>query len=312
MTRNYLDLVPLTLTIASIGLFGVACGDDGNPGAEVGNETGDMGDGDGDTGDGDGDTGDGDGDTGDGDTGDGDTGSGVDTDGDGIPDSEDNCPADPNPNQLDFDGNGIGNVCDVQMFTGVTGTLNTTALADGGGVVGNCQIPLQIQVTGGMVYVQLDDEAAIAGFEIVEFQVADILDEECNLNLNITAVVSLKDFLIANSGGAFPVSMPHSLTAHNAGSIAGNSDMPHPVLSTATIEAAVGGDPPEAGPLELDGALPIFTANVTGAGAMGTMSFADGQFVLAEDTFEVDAPLLGPTNIDFQLRGLVGTLALLP
>lgn len=37
---------------------------------------------------------------------------GGDTDGDGVPDDSDNCPDDPNPDQLDTDGDGVGEVCD--------------------------------------------------------------------------------------------------------------------------------------------------------------------------------------------------------
>jgi hypothetical protein len=36
----------------------------------------------------------------------------VDTDGDGYTDDEDNCPLIPNADQLDFDGDGLGDVCD--------------------------------------------------------------------------------------------------------------------------------------------------------------------------------------------------------
>lgn len=310
MKRSYLDLVPLTFAIASLGLFGLACSDDGGGSENAESETGD---GDGDNpGDGDGDpAGDGDGDpAGDGDGDEPPPPPPPDTDGDGVADPDDNCPDVPNPNQLDFDGNEIGNVCDTQVFTGVSGMLNTTAIADAGALAGDCQIPLQLDVTGGAIYVQLDDDAAIAGFEIVELQLADILDKECNLNFGQTAIVSLKDFVIANSGDPFPVSVPHSPAAHDAGSIAGDSSIPHPVLSTATLEASVGGSEPEPSPLELDGALPNFTANITGGGVMGTMSFADGQFVLAMDTFMVEEPLA--LTIDFQLRGLVGTLTLAP
>ena len=36
----------------------------------------------------------------------------LDSDGDRVPDSIDNCPLDPNPDQADFDGDGLGDVCD--------------------------------------------------------------------------------------------------------------------------------------------------------------------------------------------------------
>jgi hypothetical protein len=36
----------------------------------------------------------------------------IDTDGDGIPDERDNCPAVPNPDQKDSNGNGVGDACE--------------------------------------------------------------------------------------------------------------------------------------------------------------------------------------------------------
>jgi hypothetical protein len=226
---------------------------------------------------------------------------------DGVADGSDNCPDIANPNQLDYDDNGAGNVCDTQVFTSVTGNLNTTAAADSG-IAGDCVIPLMIMVTSGEIRVQLDDDAAVAAFEIGNLQVADILDQECQLL--VTANVSLNNFMITNSGGAFPVSMAHSLAMHDGGQIAGMSDIPHPVLSTATMSASVNGGEPMPSELMLDGALPVFTANIMGGGASGTMSFADAQFLLAETEFMIEEPI--PLTIDFTLTGLVGTLNLAP
>lgn len=47
-----------------------------------------------------------------------------DSDGDGIPENVDNCPADANPGQADFDGDGAGDVCDADVDG--DGVLNGT------------------------------------------------------------------------------------------------------------------------------------------------------------------------------------------
>ncbi|KIG17858.1 hypothetical protein DB30_02481 [Enhygromyxa salina] len=167
---------------------------------------------------------------------------------------------------------------------------------------------MMIEVTDGQVMVQLDDNAEVAGFEIANLNVADILDKECDLF--IQATVSMRDFVISNSGGPFPVTMPHTSAMHDAGQVAGDADIPPPVLSTATLSAQVGNDEPMDSELMLDGALPLFTANITGGGAMGTLSWADGQFVLATDQFMIEGP--PAVTIDFELKGLVGTLTLAP
>ena len=44
-----------------------------------------------------------------------------DTDGDGVPDSQDICPDDPNPDQADCDGDGVGNACDDSPVPSVSG-----------------------------------------------------------------------------------------------------------------------------------------------------------------------------------------------
>ena len=60
--------------------------------------------------------------------------------------------------------------------------------------------------------------------------------------------------------------------------------------------------------LELDGQLPPFTANVTMAGAMGVMSWASPDFVVAMTTLEEGLPV----PLDFALTGMIGSLTMTP
>ncbi|AKT39590.1 DNRLRE domain-containing protein [Chondromyces crocatus] len=46
-----------------------------------------------------------------------------DVDGDGVPDEEDNCPDVYNPSQIDNDGDGVGNACDLECVTVQRGTF---------------------------------------------------------------------------------------------------------------------------------------------------------------------------------------------
>ncbi|NVB37113.1 hypothetical protein G6O69_04675 [Pseudenhygromyxa sp. WMMC2535] len=232
-----------------------------------------------------------------------------DEDEDGVADEEDNCVSTANPNQLDFDGDGMGNACDTTVMSMAGGTAATTGSADAG-LAGNCEIPLDLEVTGGEVELRFDDDASLVGVQILSLTFADVLDKECKLNAAITANVSLTDLNMVNAGSEFPVSFAHNLADHDAGVAVGTTNIPHPVLTTGVIEAALGEDEPMPSDLELDGNLPPMDVSVQSAGATLDLTFNNESFVIATDTFTVTDPI--QIDIEFELRGLVGTINLTP
>ena len=74
-----------------------------------------------------------------------------DSDGDLILDLIDSCPNDPNPEQEDSDGNGVGDVCDTFSCCTEAGCTRTTidACRNSGGVIGECLGINEFVLTGG-------------------------------------------------------------------------------------------------------------------------------------------------------------------
>jgi hypothetical protein len=301
MSRPFAYLAFSTLTSALL----IACLPPDEPGDEAQADT--------ETGDGDGDddptTGDGDGD-GDGDptAGDGDGEPEPDADEDGVADSSDNCPDVANPNQRDFDDNGLGNACDIQVYTTLSGTLDSSFYADGDGF-GDCTLPLPLEVTGGEVRIQLDDDAAVATVDIVSLEFADIPGQDCEIII-LTPVISVFNFDLANSGDSFPVSIPHSPADHDAGVISGDADAPHPVLSDFTVRVSPEGGEKKDNPYSVDGELPVFAVSVTQTGAKAVLTWDAPNHVLASGRVTAEGGLAA--DIPFEVQGIVGSINMLP
>jgi hypothetical protein len=97
---------------------------------------------------------------------------------------------------------------------------------------------------------------------------------------------------------------------HNAGQIAGNSNTSHPMDMSGTIDSSFNGEPNAPVNVQTPAEFPEFTVNVTGAGASGTLSWADGAWILAQDSFMIVDPFA--IQINYAFGGVVGTLELAP
>lgn len=75
-------------------------------------------------------------------------GNGPDGDGDGIPDNVDNCPTVANPNQLDANGNGIGDVCETCTINASVSAVSTSIF---GGPCLNYSINPTVNISGGTI-----------------------------------------------------------------------------------------------------------------------------------------------------------------
>ncbi len=81
----------------------------------------------------------------------------IDSDGDGECDADDNCPANPNPDQADADGDGVGDVCDNCVDTPNPGQEDS----DGNGIGDACEVVAQMCDVDGDGDVDRTDTRAI-------------------------------------------------------------------------------------------------------------------------------------------------------
>lgn len=232
----------------------------------------------------------------------------ADEDGDGVPNSTDNCRCGANPNQLDFDGNAVGNVCDEPLvFTIADGVppefnkLDTTARAE---MTLSCMFPVSLIVLNGDVQVTLDDSGTGKIFA-ARLNFADTPELTCDLAL-LKVKLRIQDFF-AVGPEPFAVSFPFTLAHHADGTIAGQTDTPQSILVSGIINITESSNedlaPKGQSPLEMvPGAFPAGIASVIDNGKQVSMEFDD-----EDSTVFMQKTMSG---INVRLAGLKGTLRL--
>jgi len=230
-----------------------------------------------------------------------------DEDSDGVLNSADNCRCDANENQLDFDGNAVGNVCDAPLTFKIAdgvppefNRLETTATAKS---TLSCNFPVNLIVLGGEVQVKLDD-VGNARIYAAKLNFADTPDLVCDLVL-VKVTLRIEKFF-SDGDMPFTVGFPFTLPDHDAGAISGMTDKPHPILISGIMNVISSTNEmlamPGESPLEMvPGAFPTALAGLTKEGQV-TMAFDDKDSIVFMQTTM--------TGIEIKLAGLKGTLRL--
>lgn len=233
----------------------------------------------------------------------------ADEDADGVANSLDNCRCDANPNQLDYDGNAVGNVCDEPLtFTIADGVppdfnvLKTTAKA--GMSIVSCSFGVDLVVANGDVKVSLDDSGT-AKIYALRINFADTPEYECDLTL-FKVKLRIEDFF-TDGPDPFVVGFPFTIPDHAAGTITGPTDSPHSILINGIINITESGNPdlapPGQNPIEMvPGAFPTGVAAVNNKGGQVALAFDDSDSVIFMQT------TMG--GIEIELKGLKGTMRL--
>jgi hypothetical protein len=234
----------------------------------------------------------------------------ADEDGDGIANKDDNCRCIANPNQLDFDGNSVGNVCDAPLtFTIADGAppefnqLVTQATAKQ--LIAMCQFGVNLVAIGGDVKVTLDDEGT-GKVWAAQLNFADTPQLVCDIPLIVTVKLVIKGLVITGPD-MFTVGFPFNVAEHDGGTVSGKTDAPHNIVVNGTIDVQESSNPGLAMPGEsaledVGGSFPIGTVTVTEGGKQLTVEFNDGNHTVFQET------TMG--GLEITLSGLTGKLRL--
>ncbi len=230
-----------------------------------------------------------------------------DEDRDGVANQADNCPCDANPNQLDFDGNGAGNLCDEPLHYTVLegGNADNVLLTEAKvkELVFTCTFPLELRLIGASVRVRLDDEGGGAvWYEQLTFDETPV--ETCKLTI-ATMQVAIID-LYGLGSQPYAVEFPFSQEEHGSGMIEAMHESAHDLELSAVLNIVESSNEKLAEPGEhqldyLQSVFPPGAMTVDVAGEL-TIVFDDPEYgVYADET---------NSGLKVTLTGLTGTMRL--
>lgn len=234
----------------------------------------------------------------------------ADEDGDAIANKDDNCRCDANPNQLDFDGNSVGNVCDEPLkFTIADGAppefnaLQSQATASQ--FIAMCQFPVTLVATGGQIEVTLDDVGTGRVFA-ASVNMADTPQLECDIPLIVNVKLVIKSLVITGPE-PFAVTFPFTVPDHDSGTITGLMSAIHNIVVNAILDVQESSNegiamPGESPLMDVPGSFPAGTVTVDNATGQVTVDFDDdGHTVFQQETMG---------GLQITLSGLTGKLRL--
>ena len=228
----------------------------------------------------------------------------ADADGDGITDDVDNCVDTANANQLDYDADGIGNVCDEALLFDVlveAEGANVFATSIGGEIplLGAVEMDLDLTVEVAAIEVSFDDVGTMSAFAAIDFEDTAAEIDLGGIGLPIpgfeSIAVEVTDLL---ADALTPIVTPDAAAGYSSGEMAGANDE-----WDVSISGAAGAADAGTGDIDVETTISNSESSHSKRDRTHELSIAETDLTLG--TFSVDL-LIFP--VDFEIIGLSGTV----